>query len=272
VNARTEAAVANMAIVPVDSRGDICVFSQPGTDLIVDLLGWFDSSGAGFRSLDPARVADSRQGRNLPMGPLAAKSTAMLDLAGVLPEGSNAAVLNVTATRTVAAGFLTVYPCDASVPNASNVNTFPGRDVANEVVVGVPADGKVCIFTNQPTDIVVDLLGVFGSGSPFAVSAPARVLDTRSAQPIAPGEVLSVPVGVATGSVAVNITATRSTGPGFVSAFPCGAPAPETSTLNVGPGRDIANQALLRVGTASAICLVSTVKTDLIVDLQGRFG
>jgi SpoIID/LytB domain protein len=272
VNARTEAPVANMAIVPVDSRGDICIFSQPGTDVIVDVLGWFDNSGAGFRSLGPLRVADSRQGRNLPVGPLAAASTAILDLSGVIPTGSSAAVLNVTATRSGAAGFLTVYPCDASVPNASNLNTVAGRDVANEVVVGVPVDGKVCIFTNQPTDIVVDLLGTFGNGSTFAVLAPARVMDTRGAQPLAPGETLTVPVSIATGSVAVNITATRSTGVGFVTAFPCDSPVPETSTLNVGPGRDIANQALVRVGSGSAICLVSTVKTDLIVDLQGRFG
>jgi hypothetical protein len=59
---------------------------------------------------------------------------------------------------------------------------------------------------------------------------------------------------------------------GFVTAYPCGASVPNTSNLNVAPGRDTANQVLLRVGTQSSICLVSNVKTDIIVDLQGRFS
>lgn len=274
LNARVEAPVANLATVSIDKRGDICVFTQPGTDLLLDLLGWFDAGGTGFSARTPIRIADSRSGFGLPVGPVAAGSTVRLDLVAVagVVAGSSAVVLNVTATRTQSAGFLTVFPCAAPVPSTSNVNTLAGRDVANEAMVGLGADRSVCVFSNQPTDLVVDLLGVFGAGPTFLVTPPTRLLDSRLGAPLAAGEVRAVNIGADARSVAVNLTSTRSAGAGFVTAFPCGAPVPNTSNLNVAAGRDTANQALLGVGTGDDICITSTVTTDIIVDLQGRFS
>ena len=273
LNARVEAPVANLATVPIDTRGDICVLTQPGTDLLVDLLGWFDGGGSGFSARVPVRVADSRSGLGFP-GAIAAGATVRLDVgaAASVPPGAVAVALNVTATRTQAAGFVTVFPCAAPLPATSNVNTVAGRDVANEVIVGVATDGSVCVFSNQSTDLVVDLLGVFGSGDRFSPIAPTRLLDSRNGVPLAPGEVRVVGVGPGSRAVAVNLTSTRSAGAGFVTAFPCGGAIPGSSNLNIAAGRDTSNQAMLGIGEANSICIVSSVKTDIIVDLQGRFG
>ena len=167
-----------------------------------------------------------------------------------------------------------MYPCGGAVPSTSSVNTVVGRDVANLVLAGVASDGSVCIFSKEPTDVVVDLLGAFGSGKPFVGLTPARLTDTRSGQPAGPGSAVTVAVpGANQGDiVAVNLTATRAAAPGFAVAYPCGEAVPATSSLNFGIGRDVANQALVRVGSGGAICLTTTARTDLIVDLQGIFG
>ena len=273
VNARTESPVANMAFVPVDNRGDVCIFSDPGTDLIVDVAGWFGRFGDGFSSIEPARIVDSRDGLGVATGVVSTKSVTTIDLAAThrLSGQPTAVALNVTATGALQAGFLTVFPCGATVPTTSNVNVVVGRDVANLAVSAVSANGTVCIYSEQPTHVIVDLLGAFGAGDTFMPVGPNRLLDSRDSTPLDPGQIRVVPVGKATGSVAVNLTATGSTAAGFVTAFPCGGSVPGTSNLNVAPGRDTANQALLRVGTQDAICLVSSVKTDIIVDVQGTF-
>lgn len=50
-----------------------------------------------------------------------------------VPSDAVAAVLNVTAVDATAQGFLTMFPCDAVRPDASNVNFVSGVAVANLV-------------------------------------------------------------------------------------------------------------------------------------------
>ena len=77
------------------------------------------------------------------------------------PANASAVVLTVTVTQPVAAGFVTVFPCGTPQPLASNVNFAPGATVANTVVSGVGTAGRVCLFTNVDTDLVVDVNGYF---------------------------------------------------------------------------------------------------------------
>jgi len=68
-------------------------------------------------------------------------------------------VLNITVTESTATGFVTVYPCDQSRPTASTLNFNVGTTVANLTVATTSKDGKVCIYTQRPTQLVVDLSG-----------------------------------------------------------------------------------------------------------------
>ena len=48
VNVRPEGPTSNLAVVAVDSTRETCIFSDHGTDLIVDLVGWFGPGGSPF--------------------------------------------------------------------------------------------------------------------------------------------------------------------------------------------------------------------------------
>jgi hypothetical protein len=77
------------------------------------------------------------------------------------PIRPTAVVLNVTVTDTTSAGYLTLYPSDAtSQPLASDLNWTAGLTVPNLVVVKLGADGKVAIFNGAgSTDVIVDVVG-----------------------------------------------------------------------------------------------------------------
>ena len=93
--------------------------------------------------------------------------------------------LNVTVTNPRAAGYATVWPCDAARPVASNVNLVADRTVANAVVAQLassgPDAGSVCIARNTAVDLVVDVQGSF-SASTYTGITPDRFLDSRAGE------------------------------------------------------------------------------------------
>jgi hypothetical protein len=67
----------------------------------------------------------------------------------------------VTAAGPTERSFLTVYPGDATLPNASNLNTVPGENVPNAVVVRPGYWGDVNIRNDRGfTHVIVDLVGL----------------------------------------------------------------------------------------------------------------
>jgi hypothetical protein len=223
---------------------------------------------------------------------------------GLVPADArpSAVVLNVTATQAGFPGFLTAYACDATRPLASNVNPVPGLDVAAHVVAPVSADGRVCIYSHQPTHVVVDLLGWYSSttavaattgsgassgavppGVPFEPLAPVRLLDTRETDagplvggggpvPLAVVGVGGVPSGTRAQAVVLNVTATAASTAGFVTVYPCGAAFPLASNLNFANGYDVANMVTVPVGADGTVCLYANRTTHLVVDLAGWYG
>jgi hypothetical protein len=197
-----------------------------------------------------------------------------------VPTDAVAAVLNVTATDTSGPGFVTVFPCGSAVPDASNLNYAAGTTIANAVTATIGVSGKVCIYTNATTHLIVDLNGAyspFGTAS-LAALAPRRLLDTRVVGvPVAAGAVQEVQVagnnGVPGGAVAavLNVTAIDTTGPGFVTVFPCGSAVPDASNLNYAKGATIANAVTATIGAAGKVCVYSNETIHLIVDLNGIF-
>src|SRR6476646_9585536 len=72
----------------------------------------------------------------------------------------------------------------------------------------------------------------------FHPVAPGRLLDTRQAKPLQAGATVTIgaagsagmPAGIA--AVVVNVTATNTSGAGYLSAYPSGGARPTTSVLN----------------------------------------
>jgi LPXTG-site transpeptidase (sortase) family protein len=232
-----------------------------------------------FHPLSPVRLLDTRQGQALRAG-----DTVSVGAAGAsgIPAGIVAVVVNVTATDTSGAGYVTAFPTGSARPTTSVLNAeAPGQTVANLTTVPVGADGSVSIFASMATDVVVDVFGYYAPAASatagrFVPVGPQRVFDTRTARTaLAPGAtarvsfLTAVPAGAA--GVVANITVTEATAPGYWTAWPAGATRPVTSNLNTtAAGQTIANQIIVPVA-AGAIDLYSQSGGHVVVDVTGYF-
>ena len=188
--------VANGVIAPVSADGQVCVYTNQPTDVIVDLAGWF--RGDEFKGATPKRLVDTRDGTGGSQGQLGASGqygvlvvgqTLTVDGVGQqIPSSATAVALNVTVTKPQGAGFITVYPCSAERPNASNLNYVAGDTVANNVIAPIGSNGFVCVYTQSTTDVIVDVSGWFEGTSTngFIATNPARLVDTRDGTGPAP--------------------------------------------------------------------------------------
>ena len=85
----------------------------------------------------------------------------MLKVAGRanVPADATSVVVNITAVGPGARGYVTAYPCGAERPNTSALNYAADVTGANEIITDLSADGELCLFTDQATDLVVDVVG-----------------------------------------------------------------------------------------------------------------
>ena len=165
LNFVTNQTISASVTSPVSADGEICIYSSAPTNLIADAFGWF-VQGSGITPVGPTRLVDTRTAS--PQGAIAvtqkkygATDELRLPLNGVagLPdEGIGSVQLTVTVTNPNASGFITVYPC-GTLPLASHLNYTIGQTIAASVTALVSADGEVCIYSNQSTNIIVDVNG-----------------------------------------------------------------------------------------------------------------
>ena len=250
----------------------------PGASLFVPaatptrLADTRESEGAfGFTRLEPTRIRVQVAGR------------------GGVPSDASAAVLTVTSVGSTAGGFVTVYPSGTAMPLASNLNVdYPGRVIANLVTARLGGDGAVEIYSNMPTDLVVDVAGAYvptavaqRQGRLVTISGGARrVLDTRElGVPVGAGgtqriSLLSADVPSDARAVVVTITAVDAQ-PGYWTAFAAGAASPWASNLNIDlPFQTRSGQAIVPVGTIDGVAAIDVFSQSgghLVIDVAGWF-
>lgn len=294
--------IANAAIVRIGADGKVSLYSQSGSDLVVDVLGYFVSTAAAtsgrFTALPPGRILDTRAANGVPgTNPVPPNTTIDFVIAGrngVPATGVAAVVLNVTAAAATAPGYITVWPTGQPQPNASNLNvTSVGQNIPNLVIVPVGTGGKVSFYTQGGGHLVADVAGWFGDGTQpssaaglFEPLSPSRILDTRFATgvatttPIAPDHSVDLtvagnggaPLPVAFTAVVMNVTAADSTGPGFVTVWPAGQPQPVVSNLNITfAGQNIPNLVVVPISTSGAVSLYTQGGGHLVADIAGVF-
>ena len=200
-----------------------------------------------------------------------------------------AVTMNVTVADSTQAGYITVFPCDQVRPTVSNVNFDPANPtVANLATVRLSSTGQVCFFASTDTSLIVDVQGYFSPHADvtFTSLTPVRVLDTRTGLGVdgsrptraLRGSVIQLHVaetnGVPADAVAVmlNVTITGASGPGFVTAWPCGHIRPVASFLNFVRGIDRANLTPVRIGANGNVCLFVSEGTEVVADLNGYFN
>jgi subtilisin family serine protease len=284
VNGQT---VANSVIAPVSDAGTVCFYVYGEAHVLADISGVV-MDGAGFRTVEPERRVDTRSG----LGDVAAVpieysvlNVPMLGRAGVPERDVTAVSINLTVTNTVApevGGYATVYPCDAALPDASNLNFTTGATVPNSVISPLSADGHLCVFVYGSADIIIDVNGAFDSGVGYGSIVPARLADTRSSERIGnasgTGDDLVVQVSGIGGvpsdnviSASLNITVVDTEAPdagGYVTVYPCGT-RPDSSTLNFTSNQVIANALLAPLSDGGTVCVHVFGSANVIVDVNG---
>ncbi|MEP7202895.1 MAG: DUF1501 domain-containing protein [Ilumatobacteraceae bacterium] len=158
--------VPNMVLARVGANGMVSIYNNTGaTDVVVDVLGCFDSDANGrYVALSPRRVLDTRDGFGAPLARVAQTplELTLLGQVGVPSSGVSGVMLNVTAVAPTANTFITVYPSGTERPLASNLNVSGGQVIPNMVLARLGPDGTVMMYNNGGTvDLVADVVGYF---------------------------------------------------------------------------------------------------------------
>ena len=226
-------------------------------------------------SVTPSRLLDTRSGLGSAPAAVVPDGTVRLQVTGHggVPAGASAVVVNVTVTAPTQPGFLTVYGDGTTRPDVSNLNFVAAQTVPNLVIAPVGADGKIDLYNGSggTIQLMADVSGYFLLGAPAVAGAfgsvlPSRVLDTRTgigapAAAVAAGGTVhlqvagrgDVPANVS--AVVLNVTATASTQPGFVTVYGDGTSRPGVSNLNFLAAHSVSNLVIAPVGANGVVDL-----------------
>jgi hypothetical protein len=284
--------IANAAVVPLGPDGSIRVYTSAPTHLVLDLAGWWTPVGAAtsagrFQAVGPVRALDTRP--ESPVGSNGVKPAAgsvtvvqVTGRNGVPATGVAAAVLNVTIVDPESLGFVQAAPAASLVPGASSTLNVgaPGQVIAASAIVPVDASGRIAIYAQPGTHLVVDVAGWFTDatvepgvdGMFVADTVVRRMLDTRGPQGdrarLAAGTRTVVPT--AGGAVVGNVTVTDTAGAGFVQLGPNDTMV-NGATSNINPtrvGETVANAFIVPTGGGSLGAFTSN-GTHMIIDVSG---
>jgi hypothetical protein len=280
VNYRTGGAHPNLVVAKIGTDGSINVYTDKPAHIIVDVFGYFSTTAVnGFKPVTPDRVIDTRAGAKPQHG-----ATLTFQVAGKynVPADAKAVVLNLTLDQPDAAGWAAVYAAGQPRPATSNINVAAGETRPNVVFAPVGADGQVSVYLDLPSHVIVDVLGSYSTASDaelFKPVKPKRIIDTRpSGVRIPAGGTREVKVtdiaGVPSTATAVvlNVTATDTQGPGYLTVFPSNVPLPPSSNVNYVAGQSIPNVVVSGVSPDGRVTIYSFAETHVIVDVAGWFG
>jgi hypothetical protein len=200
-------------------------------------------------------------------------------VAAPVAAGTTAVAINVTTVNSQANGFVTAYPCGIERPLTATVQPLVGLVVGGAALVPLAPNRTFCVFTNVPTDVVIDLFGAFAptASGRFEPIAPQRRFDSRPGGERLPARsIVRVDVrsaGAPTpNAVALTVHAIDATSGGYVTAWPCDAPQPFVSAANVAAGASVTNHAEVAVGATGEVCFFLSSAMHLVVDMSGWYG
>ncbi len=300
LNSFDGAVVANAAIVPAGTNGQVSVFVSDASDVIIDINGYFAAPGnpgaLAFYPATPCRVADTRN----PAGPFGGPQMTGGQTRGFtvpnsgchIPASAQAYSLNMTVVPPGALTYLSTWPAGQTQPVVSTLNSFDGRVVANAAIVPAGTGGAIDVFVSNPSDVIIDINGYFAPpGSQGALfyypSPPCRIADTRgngfSGQFGGPSlgaqstRAFTIPasscaIPATAQAYSLNMTVVPPGPLTYLTTWPAGATQPLVSTLNSFLGKVVANAAIVPSGTNGAINVFVTNPTDLIIDANGYFA
>jgi YVTN family beta-propeller protein len=156
--------IANAAIVPAGTSGEVSVFPSNDTDVIIDINGYFAPAGTGGLSLypvAPCRVIDTRKvGSGQPFSGTLSPPVDVANSACQPPVAAQAYVFNATVVPQGGLGYLTLWPDGQSKPLVSTLNALDGS-ITNNMAIVPSTNGKVDAFASGITQLILDISSYF---------------------------------------------------------------------------------------------------------------
>jgi hypothetical protein len=138
------------------------VFASNGTDLVIDINGYFAAQATGGLSLYnlvPCRVLDTR----VPAGAQPFVGTLQVNVAASgcgVPASAQAYVFSATVVPSGALGYITMWPQGESQPLVATLNALDGAITSNMAIVPT-TNGSISVYATSPTHLVLDIFGYF---------------------------------------------------------------------------------------------------------------
>ena len=158
LNAPTGTVVANAALVPAGTSGEVSVFVSDDADVILDVNGYFappETGGLSLYTIPPCRVIDTR--------PNAFSDTLAVDVEAstcVPPSTAQAYVLNATVVPPGSLDYLSLWPDGETQPGVSTLNAIDGAITSNLAIVPT-ANGSIDAFASNSTNLLLDISSYF---------------------------------------------------------------------------------------------------------------
>ncbi len=257
---------------------------------------------AQFVSMTPCRLVDTRSGNPISGGTYATFALPQLAQSQGCGDLSSATVYSLNVTLVPSGGtpvrYLTIWPSGGGQPLVSTMNSFDGRVKANAAIVPAGTNGGVNVYVTDTANVIIDIDGYFATPSQatlkFYPLTPCRVADTRSSS-FPPGlgaphlnggeardfpmlnNTTCIPPGLNAAAYSLNLTALAypllGDRLGYLEVWPTGdEPQNPVSTLNNPTGTNVANAAIVPVGSNGEITVFPSDDTDLLIDINGYFA
>ena len=302
LNSYNGATIANAAIVPAGTSGEISIYVSDATHVVIDINGYFAPQGGSgelaFYPVTPCRIADTRNatgsfgGPSLPAG--GTRSFTVPQSSCAIPSTAQAYSLNMTVVPPGPLEYLTAWPTGETQPYVSTLNALQGQIAANAAIVPAGSNGAISVFVSDPSNVLIDINGYFappgGTGALyFYPVTPCRIADTRNATgtfggpSLGAGSTRTFPIpasscGLPSSAQAysLNMTVVPPGSLFYLTTWPAGQSQPVVSTLNDLQGTVVANAAIVPAGGAPSgpggISVYVSDPTNLVIDVNGYFG
>lgn len=269
---------------PADVAGD------PSGDS--SALALAPADGSMLARLDePVRLLDTRIGETTVDGQFAgtgvvgAGATLELPIAersGSTNETGLVAIV-VTATTGSEPSDLVVQPCGSESAATPSLTIAPLTTSTRNLLTPLGENGAICVTSTAPVDVQVDIEAFLDQGAVRPFPSPVRIVDSTADGSTADGgfagvgvrpeaSTLRVPVasrfdGLSDiGALVVSVTAVDPLEPGDANVFAAESP-PADSILDYEAGTTARSVTVVPVGASGDLCLSTTGRTDVVVDL-----
>jgi hypothetical protein len=281
--------VGNAGLFPLGPSGEICLVGSKDANIIIDVTGYLRPSATlRYEGIAPTPLMDTTTGLGgFPR--LGQGWTIAINLPSAnvgVPAGASAVAVNITGIWPSANGYLTAYACGTDRPYVASVNPTIGTTKQNFAIVPLDGNGSLCMYSHQPMDAKIDVLGYFMPSAPHTMvpSTPTRVADTRDpyrtemnlgtggyplpafqTKTIVLAGQRGIPANATVVSVNVAVVAPGATG--SLTMWGCGS-QPAIQSVNYA-NRTVANGIQVQLSDDGALCLQTTTQTNLIIDVTG---